>query len=517
MFFPAFDIIIEIIVVAIFILVIYTIASEKIHRALIALIGAAIVYIILMFSGKVTILEIIGFAFGTSQDGFTNFHSILLIFGMMLIVEVCNSAGVFQFIAFFLVQKARGNSTVILILICVLSAIMSAILNNILTVIILIPLIIQISRILNIDPEKYIISAAILVNVGGLFFQISSIPNILITNYFQISFAEFLINVGFFSMIILGISIMLFVIAFRKSLKVPEDRLVKYLREIDPWNFVSSKKLFFEASIILIIVITLFILPMKEITFGILSTDIIALIGGVTLLIISRLDARETLKKIDFSLIIYLLAIFIVVGGLEAVGLVAQVAAAMLGIQAFFGNTPLVTVLLTLWLSAGLSSIVDNIPITQTLIPTIGLVTQGYPHFIARQTQYSLAFGANLGDNLTPMGDNILVMNIAEENGRPITQKQFFRIGFITTIIQLMIVTMFYIYLLEIILGIILTIFIASITGIILYLYYLNKKKSIFRSFFDLFSTFWSNIKISLKKITKRKGENDDTIKLGKN
>jgi len=57
---------------------------------------------------------------------------------------------------------------------------------------------------------------------------------------------------------------------------------------------------------------------------------------------------------------------------------------------------------------------------------------------------YALSFGANWGDNLTPLGDNILVLNIAEQNNRPIKIKTFWKIGFSTTILQLFLVTVYF-------------------------------------------------------------------------
>ena len=116
--------------------------------------------------------------------------------------------------------------------------------------------------------------------------------------------------------------------------------------------------------------------------------------------------------------------------------------------------------LIILWFSSILSSAIDNIPITKVLIPVIGTIAGNFPSNIGNQFYYSLAIGANWGDNLTPMGDNILVVQLAESNKRPISFKQFFKIGFITTLYQLTIISIYYTLIFSTSLGILIIIII---------------------------------------------------------
>lgn len=80
------------------------------------------------------------------------------------------------------------------------------------------------------------------------------------------------------------------------------------------------------------------------------------------------------------------------------------------------------------------------------LIPVVGTISENIILPNEKQLYYSLAIGANWGDNLTPLGDNILVLNLAEKNKRTISFKQFFKLGFITTFYQLCVVSVFYMY-----------------------------------------------------------------------
>jgi Na+/H+ antiporter NhaD/arsenite permease-like protein len=196
----------------------------------------------------------------------------------------------------------------------------------------------------------------------------------------------------------------------------------------------------------------------------------IALSIALILIIISRLNAKEIISKIDFELIFYLLGIFIISGALELIGFTAQIGQFLISIS---GDDQFFQIILVLWFSALLSSSIDNIPITKVLIPVVGSMSVGNHSANDNMLFYSLAIGSNWGDNLTPLGDNILVMNIAEQNKRPLKFKQFFKLGFVTTIYQLIIVSLIFLILFHLINGII----IVSIILFVISLIYLIQKK----------------------------------------
>lgn len=465
---PAIAILCATIIIVLFIIVIILIITDKMNRAIAAIGGAIITFFVITYLYGEPFFTFIGFLFGTQTDGFVNLHSLILILGMMFMVQVCNEAGLFQYYAFILVQKTKGNPRYLLLIICTLSVFLSAILNNILTVIILIPLIITVSRILSINPTPYIITSAILVNIGGMLFPISSIPNILITSYANITFIEFFLNVGLISLLIFGISLLFFHIIYRDRLIVPQERLVKVLEDFNAWNFVPDKRTFQISQWTLILVmIGIFTLE------PLIEPSMIALTGGIVLTIITRLDAKEILDKIDFELLLYLLGIFVLSGALELVGIINYVGA---GLSYLTGGNAFTTIMIIIWFSAFLSSSIDNIPITKVLIPVVGVMGINFNPTQVKEFYYGLAFGANLGDNLTPMGDNILVMKIAENNERPIKASTFFKLGFVTSIIQLFALTIYYALYMATALGIFLLVLV--IIGIIsIYYYsYLEKK-----------------------------------------
>ncbi|NHJ25945.1 MAG: hypothetical protein EAX89_15315 [Candidatus Lokiarchaeota archaeon] len=447
-----------------FIGVIMFIITGKLNRAIASLSGAVIVYFVLIYLEGKDFKVIIDLLFGSESEGFVNLHSLILILGMMFIVEISKEAGLFQFIALNLIKLSKGKPVYLMSIFCLITILISAILNNILTVIILIPLTITVSRILNVNPSPYILTQAILVNIGGTFFTISSIPNILISTYAEISFIDFFLNVGTVSLIIFVFTLIFFIFIFKKSLQVPQEG-ISILMEFNVWNFVPDKKLLFKSMLTLVTLFILFII----IPTSLVSTDIIALLMAIILIIISRLDPKQIISKIDFELIFYLLGIFVIAGALEVLGVVQLLGESMANIS---GGNVFFQLLIILWFSSFLSSAIDNIPITKVLIPVIGTIAGNFSADIKNQFYYSLAIGANWGDNLTPLGDNVLVVQLADANKRPISFKLFFKIGFVTTLYQIVLVSIYYTLIFNTTMGIliVLIIFFSLLT-----IYLLNK------------------------------------------
>ncbi len=466
------------IIVFVFISIVLLLMIEKGNRVLLAISGALVCYLTLVFiENEQSFSLFTEFLIGTEDDGYVNLHSLFLIFGMSFIIQIANEAGVFKFLAFKLILWIARKPELLLLIMCIITYILSALLNNILTVMIIIPLTITISRILNIDPEPYIITQAILVNIGGTLFSISSIPNILIAANAGITFNQFFLNVGLISIIIFLMTVGFFYIIYGKKLDIPAEN-IKILKEFNPENLIADRGLLIKSTITLLTVIICFMIVPPSI----LTPDIIALIGAMILAFISKLNQEKLLRNLDMDIILYLLGIFVIAGCLEYTGIL-EVLGHFIGNLG--GGNINITILLILWSSAILSSTIDNIPITKILIPSIGVIGANQTLAIQHKMYYSLAIGANWGDNLTPMGDNILVMNIAQKNKRPLKMKEFWKIGFITTLFQLFIITIFYSFLISTILALfllfILVTFLFFLVAKIYYPNLWNKITGIFR------------------------------------
>ncbi|MHA1331361.1 MAG: SLC13 family permease [Candidatus Hodarchaeales archaeon] len=413
--------------------------------------GALVTYAVLVYIEGFDFSIIVELLVGSNSDGFVNLRSILLILGMMFIVNTSDEIGTFQFLAVIAIKLSKGRPIPLMIILAFLSLIFSAILNNILTVMILIPLTITISRVLNVSPTPYIIIQAIMVNIGGTIFSISSIPNILITTTANISFNDYFLNNGLLSIVSFVFSCLFFIFLYRKDLTIPMDMAIQTLLEdFDIWNVVQSRRLLYSSLGSLILLMAMFVI----IPSSIISPDFIALSIAMLLTILSGLDSKKIIERLDFELVMYLFGIFVIAGGLEKM----KVLDTLSGFLNIFKDNSLLQLILILWLGAIASSMIDNVPITKVLIPVVSNISQGSSIYY-----YSLSIGANWGDNLTPLGDNILVLSIAEDNNRPISPKTFFKLGFTLTIYQLLIATLYFILLLEFFLGLLIVMFCLSI------------------------------------------------------
>lgn len=433
--------------------------TEKMNRAILAISGALITYFVLTFFEQSDFSLIVDLLFGTQDDGFVNLHSLMLIVGIMFIVHISDEIGTFQFLAVIAIKMSKGKPIPLLIILCIVSAVFSSILNNILTVMILIPLTITISRVLNVSPTPYILTQAIMVNLGGTVFPISSIPNIIITREVGISFPDFFFKVGIFSIITIAFTILLFVFIYKNELSIPKDKAINILLyDFDIWNVVQSPRLLY-ASLGALIVLMISLFALEEIV----APDAIALSIAMVLTIFSRLDAREIIRKFDFELIFYLLGIFVIVGGLEVVGVLTYVESVLRNIGA---GDDFLQLILIMWIAALSSAVIDNVPITKAFIPIVTGIS-GNSSTLTNMYFFSLSIGANWGDNLTPLGDNILVLNIARENNRPISILTFWKLGFIATMYQLFLATLYFTLFYHLTLGFVFIIIIGFFTTFI--------------------------------------------------
>jgi Na+/H+ antiporter NhaD/arsenite permease-like protein len=417
----------EIIAPMMLVLIIVLIIAGKMNRLLAAFIGAIIVAFFLLYVDRIDATIVVGFIFGSENS---NLHTILFIFGMMIIIIACKKSGVFTYIAFRLVKFSKGKSRYVLIILCSFTFIFSSISMNILCIFIVIPLTITICRILRINPIPFILSEGMVVNTGGLLFVISSIPNILISNSISWSFPEYFQEVGIFSLFLFFISVIFLIKYNEKKLETPENNYIERLMDYDPWMFVASKSNFYKSFTMLIItILSVIILPL----FSTIEIDIISLSGGIitTLLIFNR-KFQSLWKDLDLELIFYLFCILFVSEAIQYTGILNFVA---YGINDVTGGNTIATTLVLLWTSGLLSSVVHNAPITKIFIPVVNdISTTGTQHTLFS----AVSIGATLGENLSVMGDNLVLILMVRDYGYELSFSTFMKLGVIISLIQLL-------------------------------------------------------------------------------
>ncbi len=407
----------------IFLAVYIGIAWGKIHRSILAIIGA-----ILMIFLKILPQE--------KAFTYVDWNVIFLLVGMMIIVNVLGKTGALQYIAIKSAKIARGEPVKIMLFLTLITALFSAFLDNVTTIIIMAPITILIAVELGISPLPFLISEVLASNIGGTATLIGDPPNIMIGSAAGLGFLTFLYNlapwVGFLVLILLPIMWM----CFRHRIKVSNERKARIM-EFDEREAIQDEGLLKKVLLIFSLVVIGFFLQEP---FNI-EVATIALGGAFLLLLVAKESPLEVFQEIEWSTIFFFIGFFILVGGLEEVGIIEKMAEKLILFTR--GNFTL-TALTILWGAGSISAVLDNIPTVATLIPIISRLEVGFS-FPATALWWSLALGACLGGNgtLTGAAANVVVADISERNGYPLSFREFTRYGLWITLLNLLLSSLY--------------------------------------------------------------------------
>lgn len=410
------------------------IATEKISKVTVALIGASIT----IFLGLV---EASRGQEGISQNYFANFidfNVIFLLVSMMIIVHIAAQSGMFNYLANELLKHTKGHPIKILIVLGLFTAITSAFLDNVTTVILVMPVTFAIAKQLDLDPIPYLITEILSSNIGGTATLIGDPPNIIIGSKAGFSFLTFLQELTGIVSIIFIVTIMFLILFFRKSLKTTEEKM-KNIETLDNSQTIKDKGLLIRSGLILFLVILGFVT--HDITH--IETYLVAMMGASVLLLFE--SPKEILECVEWNTIFFFIGLFIIIGGLEASGGIKLMAQWLLEVT--HGNET-ATAMTILWGSGIISGIVDNIPYTATMAPLIYEIQQVQGAAYAHPLWWCLSLGACLGGNATIIGAaaNVIVSETAMAKGFKISFMKYLKYGLFFTFVAL-VLSSIYIYL----------------------------------------------------------------------
>ena len=385
---------------------------------------------------------------------FIDFETIMLLFGMMIIVSVLKHSGLFSIISVRISELTRGNPVKILVLFSVVTAVMSAFLDNVTTVLIIIPIIIELTRGLGLDPKKYVLSQAIISNIGGAATLIGDPPNVIIGSKVGLTFNQFLFNLGPPVLVIFAVVLVFIWVTNRDQFKPINQNIIKLftvnlLLEKIRHDFLNIKidyQLMKKGIFFLAIAILLFITQ----TITGLAPGLIAISAGIFLVLISGMNLEEAMEEVEWSTLMFFVGLFILVGALEEYGVIDWIAH---NVFLNIGDNPYVVVLVVEWVSGIASGFLDNIPFTITMIPIIEIMNESNPH-LQNILWWALALGACLGGNITIIGAsaNIVSIGIAKKHGVNISFLDFMKFGAVISLISLSIASLYLILCINIIL-----------------------------------------------------------------
>ena len=412
----------KIIAVAVFLIVILLIISERVHRTAAAMAGA----MVLILTGVMS---------ADKALSYIDFNTIGVLVGMMIFVAIVRRSGMFEYIAVRAAKAVHGDPWKIMVAFTLITAVLSAILDNVTTVLLVGPMSIAIARMLKIDPVPFLMGQILASNVGGTATLIGDPPNIMIGSAAHLSFMDFLENTGFAVLFILAVLILLMKIVYEKKIEMGTVD-TSAIEKLDPSKSITNRALMRKGIIVLICVIVGFMFHDK---LGI-ESSVIALTAAAVMLIIGREDVNEAIQDVEWTTILFFMSLFVVVGGLTETGIIKELASKI--INATDGH-PMVTMLVLLWASALLSSILDNIPFVATLIPLI-LAMQADGMDVT-SFWWAISLGACLGGNGTMIGAsaNVVLSDISTKHGYPITFKSYLKVGMPFMLLSIVISTVF--------------------------------------------------------------------------
>ena len=409
------------------------IMTERLHKTIVALFGAAL----MIGLGVVSQEE----AFYSHEFG-VDYNVVFLLIGMMVIVNIVRETGLFEVLAIWAAQRADARPFRLLVLLAVLTAVLSAMLDNVTTVLLMAPVTLAITKRLELNPVTFLITEALASNIGGTATLVGDPPNIMIASKAELGYLDFLIVLGPIVVIMMVVFLTVLWLIFGRTMTVA-PHLREAVLALSSREFVPDDAFLRRC---------LFLLAVVNVGFCVhslvhLEPATIALLGASLFMVIGHArrkpeDTEELtyLAEVEWKTIFFFIGLFILVGGLVKVGVIRYLADQLVTVTR--GNLTGST-MAVLWGSAILSAVVDNIPYVAAMNPLIvDLARSLHPEvtdYVALVHQpdiiplwWALALGACLGGNGTIIGAsaNVVIVDIARKSGYRITFWQFFKFGF---------------------------------------------------------------------------------------
>lgn len=412
----------QIISIAVFVVVMALVVSEKIHRTIAALLGAVLLLC----------LGIIDFDIGMES---IDFNTLGVLCGMMLFVACVKESGMFEYVAIKAAKICKGNPWKLMVAFCIITALFSALLDNVTTILLIGPMTIMLCRTLKIDATPFLIAEILSSNIGGTSTLIGDPPNIMIGSAAGYTFFDFIHYDFPVVVIIMVVMIFIFRFLYGRKLHVAEEDM-QAVMQLEPKEQIKNVSLF-RKSIVMIVLVTVFFMLHGALN---LESSVIALAAAGIMLLISGVDLEKAIEGVEWSTIGFFLGLFMVVGAMEHTGVIELLGNGLVDLTG--GNTVLLMIAL-LWGSAILSAILDNIPFVATMIPIIMVLEANGVD--VHPLWWAISLGACLGGNGTLVGAsaNVVLSSIANKEGYPISFMKFTKVGFPIMLVSIIISTVY--------------------------------------------------------------------------
>jgi Na+/H+ antiporter NhaD/arsenite permease-like protein len=407
------------IAVATFLIALAIIASEKLHRTNVALLGAAIVVLFVGDFSQEQAIEAV------------DFNTIGLLVGMMILVYLTQQTGIYDYVAIRAGQLSGGRSFALTMSLAGITALLSAFLDNLTTILLIAPITFLLADALDIDAIPLLIIEVIASNIGGTATLIGDPPNIIIAGATGLSFNEFIVNLAPIVIVTFAVVMPLLYLVFRRRLQIEERNRQAVMGLNAAASIRDWPELKRTGPVLVATVLAFFAHQALHV-----EPATVALAGASVGLLVTRVDLEKALSSIEWTTLFFFIGLFVMVGALEASGAIGHVADA---VKDLTGGDRSAELLGILGVSALGSAVVDNIPFTTAMIPVVRELQESAGATGDDAYWWSLALGACFGGNATMIAAaaNVAAAGLAERAGTPIGFMTFLRVGLPVTLISI--------------------------------------------------------------------------------
>lgn len=402
------------------------IATEKIPKVTVALLGASVTLLLGLLGQNAKVDGLFNEAYFIN---YVDWNVIFLLVSMMIIVSIATRSGMFNWVATEMLRKTKGHPKTTLFCLALFTAVASAFLDNVTTVILVMPITFVVADKLDINPVPFLITEIMASNIGGTATLIGDPPNIIIGSAAGLSFLDFIQELtGIVAIIFLVVvGVMLFL--FKNQLKTTPERMEE-VANLDNSSTIKDKGLMIRSLCVLALVILGFVT--HDITH--IQTSVCAMAGASFLLLFEK--PTDILTDVEWSTIFFFIGLFVIIGGFEKAGGIEIMAKWLIDVT--HGSQTLASMVI-LWGSGILSGIIDNIPYTATMTPMIAEIAAVKGSVFAAPLWWCLSLGACLGGNMTIIGAaaNVIVSETSAAHNHPIEFMKYLKYGLLCMIISL--------------------------------------------------------------------------------
>jgi len=407
-------------VLAIFIVTLLVIMSEKIDETAAALFGMSLAGVVLFFG--------LGISFDI-YIGLIDWASIMFIAAMLIIVAVAASSGMFQYISLLLMKRTGGDPRKVFIAFMVFVLGISLFLDPLPTMLVMGTFTVEVCNAINMDFRPLLISEVVVANFASIPTIVGSVPNLVIALLTGIDAGLLFIFMMPLVLILFVVTVPLLLWYYRDAWPQDKSYDTEFLFLIPPGSMIKSRRDFYLSIVAMTVLIIGFMMGTQ--------LTLVALLVASGMLVFSQRRAKELIHQMSWETLFFLIALFGLIVALVETNIVAELGA---GLIAITGGNVVIAIIFMIWIPGLALAPIDNIPVAailSELAVEFGSLNPVVP--------MALMAGTNIGGYAIPFGDapNMIAMSLAEKGQRKITFMDFTKVVFPLALLHLVITTIY--------------------------------------------------------------------------